>query len=201
MCFFVDVNEPHFLWKLWMVKIHNIGKRPWILSFNQVYKTIRLLTTNPFGCCIYISFKISTFKEFFFNIHLTLHLEIFNGYNYKHSLNWFHSYNKGKSFIEINTFNLCKSPSHQMSLVLCHKAINIIFDFENSIAIHWFATRWKRSKYLVHLNLSSNIHIKSPTSSKNVVDLSYLLNNKSNPNLLHYLLLLLQKIKTSYNNT
>jgi hypothetical protein len=31
--------------------------------------------------------------------------------------------------------------------------------------------------------------------------LSYLLNNKSNPNLLHYLLLLLQKIKTSYNNT
>jgi hypothetical protein len=45
-----DVNPSHvfllmlmnfiLLWWFWMVKIHNIGKRPWILSFN-LYKIIK----------------------------------------------------------------------------------------------------------------------------------------------------------------
>jgi hypothetical protein len=41
MFFFVDVNEPHYLLKALNGEIHNIGKRPWILSFN-LYKAIRL---------------------------------------------------------------------------------------------------------------------------------------------------------------
>jgi len=41
VCVFVDVDEPRYLLKALDGEIHNIGKRPWILSFN-IYKTIRL---------------------------------------------------------------------------------------------------------------------------------------------------------------
>ncbi len=41
--FFVsmDVDEPHYLLEALNGEIQNIGKRPWILSFN-LYKTITL---------------------------------------------------------------------------------------------------------------------------------------------------------------
>ncbi len=38
--FLLMLIKPILLWKFWMVKIHNIGKRPWILSFN-LYKIIK----------------------------------------------------------------------------------------------------------------------------------------------------------------
>jgi hypothetical protein len=37
--FSIDVDEPHFFVEALNMKIHNIGKRPWILNFN-IYKTI-----------------------------------------------------------------------------------------------------------------------------------------------------------------
>ncbi len=39
--FSVDVDEPHYLLEALNGEIQNIGKRPWILSFN-LYKTITL---------------------------------------------------------------------------------------------------------------------------------------------------------------
>ncbi len=87
-----------------------------------------------------------------------MHFKIFNGCNYKHNLNWFHSCNKGKSFIEINTFNLCKSPNHQTNLVSCDKSINIIFDIEDTFTIHLFTIGWKKKKIVVLYRLKFRIH-------------------------------------------
>ncbi len=39
--FLLMLMITNFLWKLWSVKIHNIGKRTWIMSSN-LYRTIRL---------------------------------------------------------------------------------------------------------------------------------------------------------------
>jgi len=65
-----------------------------------------------------------------------MNFKIFNGCYYKHNSNWFHPCNKGKGFIEINTFDLCKSLGHQTNLVSCHKSMNIIFDLEHAFEIH-----------------------------------------------------------------
>jgi hypothetical protein len=56
---------------------------------------------------------------------------------------------KEKKFIEINIFNLCRSPSHQTSLVPYHRATDIIFDLEDPFATHWFVIEWKKSKCLI----------------------------------------------------
>jgi hypothetical protein len=50
-----------------------------------------------------------------------MHFEIFINYNCKHNSNWFHLCNRGKGFMKINIFNLCKCPSHQRVLCLATK--------------------------------------------------------------------------------
>jgi hypothetical protein len=82
-----------------------------------------------------------------------MHLEIFNGYSWKHISNQFHLCNRGKGFIEINTLNLCKSLNHQTSLMFWHKVIGIIFDLEDPFTIQWFIIRWKRNKYPSFIDL------------------------------------------------
>ncbi len=39
-----------------------------------------------------------------------------------------------------------------MNLAFCHRAINIILDFKDPFAIHWFAIRWKRINIQILLN-------------------------------------------------
>jgi hypothetical protein len=51
-CFFflVDVDEPHYLLEALNGEIQNIGKRPWILSFNLCKTILWILIPLPFGC-------------------------------------------------------------------------------------------------------------------------------------------------------